>query len=174
MTAQEEEQLRKAVIRFAQVEKELQGTPEMTRLKDELHLCQPFIGSLIMDYEEDFPEEDAETIWKLYMMIWLYFKEDKIVQQVKITPNLYVLLENAIVDELGPLWGADLETRQKITHDYIQRQQSKGLFIFLIYLFMDSPLLERLNWETHEALLIGCKATIECFDVLIGRNFNFS
>ena len=166
MTAQDEAEVRRVIILYAKIENELQGTPELTKLKDELHLFQPFIGSLIMDYEEDFPD-DADLIWKLYLLIWMYYRDNDLARIGLITSSLYISKEDKLVETLDIPVPADQETRQKMTQDYIQRQHSKGLIIFLFYLFMENPVLERLDKATGRALLIGYKATIESFDEII-------
>lgn len=165
LTKQDEADVKRVVANYAQMEGELQGISDILKIKEELLKYQPFILSLLAGYQIDIPDpEEFESILKLYLFIWMYYRDNVDVRKKTITEKMYLQAEDEIVEMLLKSEKSSEQEKEKLATSYIQNIHSKALVTFIMFSFIEDPDLRELDRQAEGAILLGFKTIIRCFD----------
>jgi hypothetical protein len=165
MTANDEADVKRVVALYAKMENELQDISDLLKIKEELLKYQPFVLSIITGYQIDVPDPDEfEPILKLYLFIWMYYMDNKAVRKTKITESMYVKEQDEIIEMLRQSEKSDNQEKDKLANKYIEQLQSKALMTFILFLFVEDPILQKLDRQAGGAVLIGYKTILKCFE----------
>ncbi|OMP74953.1 hypothetical protein [[Flexibacter] sp. ATCC 35208] len=68
-----------------EIESRMNDFDHANNITDELYQYQPFILSTIIGYNMDVAIEDLPDLIKLYVLIWIFYRDKKNIRKIKIT-----------------------------------------------------------------------------------------
>ena len=97
VSAQEQADVKRIEVIYAEIENNLNNPAYANKVTDEIYKYQPFILSVLMGYKMDIQLQELEPLVKLYLLIWLFYRDQKSVKNIPITPDRYMIAEEATV-----------------------------------------------------------------------------
>ena len=137
-----------------------------TSIADDIYKKQPFFLSSLLGYHFDVTPIELEEIMKAYFIIWEFFKDNKNVQNQKITQKLFEKICDRNISMLHYANGETAEQQPAIFHSDLQNLKSKSLMSVILFRFKDHPNLADMSIQVKAQILIGIKSFIECFEII--------
>ena len=172
VSAQEQADVKRIGTIYAEIEKNLNNPAYANKVTDEIYKYQPFILSVLLGYKMDFQLEELAPLVKLYLLIWLFYRDQRSVKNIPITPDRYMIAEESTVRMLQKIETAKTEKQKdEILNKDLNSTSSKALLAMIFLQFRENIILEKLNKKTQGAIIVGIRSFILCFDEIITKRW---
>ena len=136
-------------------------------VSDDIYKKQPFLLSILLGYHNDVTPIELEELMKIYFLIWEYFKDNKNIQERKLTEQLFEEYHNRNIQMLSYVDSEDSDQQTIVYKQELQNLKSKALMTVILYRFNNRSGLIEMNEKTRGIILIGIKTFIECFETIV-------
>jgi len=136
-------------------------------ISDEIFSQQPFFLSSLLGFTYDVSGIEHDEIFKIYFLIWEYFKAKNKIPSKKITEAYFEKIVQRNVAMFNYCDG-DLNEEDKMEVYFydLQNLQSKALLTAVFFRFKNRPVLIKMDNQIKSIVLIGIKSFLECFEKL--------
>lgn len=107
---------------------------------DDLNIHQPFILSVILGFHPDLKPKDFDEVFKLFVLIWEYFRLKKNSKKVKISEKLFTDTQQNIINYFLYLEKEDSKVQKKAIDQDINHFKCRALMSAILGTFATSPI----------------------------------
>ena len=125
-------------------------TKQLVGIVDEIYKHQPFVISIFLGYKDDMTPHQHDEILRILIMIWLFFKSNKNVEQHKISVALFEKIQKQNAQFLQYLDGEpSYQAQEETTGLNLSQLKSKALFTAVLFKVKEGKTLKNLEQYGH-------------------------